>query len=234
MLSAMIVAVQGLAAGAAHVLSGPDHLVGVAPLAVDRNRHVRPWWVGASWGLGHGMGVAVLGLLGQTLLSAADVTAASGWAERLVGAVLVVLGLVTIRRSRSLVVHEHRHEHDGEDHAHLHVHTASDDKHPHGAADHGHGHTAFGIGLVHGLAGAGHFWAALPSLAMGPGDAAVYLASYIGASLLLMACFGAILGWCARSIGVAWLPSFLTVIGAVTVAIGAWWLGATFGLLGSS
>ena len=221
----MIVAAQGILAGMAHVISGPDHLVGVAPLAIGRRERLRPALVGATWGLGHGLGVAILGVLGQTLLSSADVDVASGWAERLVGAVLIVLGLVTVRRARTLVVHEHRHAHDGEDHVHLHMHAG--EKASHGddhTPGHGHGHTAFGVGLVHGLAGAGHFWAALPSLAMQPADAAVYIAGYIGASLGLMTAFGALLGWFSRTIGVAWVPRFLTTVGVLTVVVGAWWL----------
>ena len=72
----MTIAIQGLLAGAAHVLSGPDHLAGVAPLAADRPAATGAAWparIGATWGLGHGLGVAILGVLGQTLLSAADV-----------------------------------------------------------------------------------------------------------------------------------------------------------------
>ncbi|MEM7306597.1 MAG: hydantoin utilization protein A [Planctomycetota bacterium] len=231
----MTIAIQGLLAGAAHVLSGPDHLVGVAPLAVDRRRRIRPAVVGATWGLGHGLGVALLGLLGQTLLSAADVSVASGWAERLVGVVLIVLGINAVRRARTLVVHEHRHGHDGQDHVHLHVHTHEGEHAAHAvhaeAGVHRHNHAAFGMGLVHGLAGAGHFWAALPSLAMEPAEAAVYIGSYVAASLALMTAFGAVLGWCARSVGVAWLPRLLTVVGVLTVAIGAWWLATASGLL---
>lgn len=225
----MTLILQGLLAGAAHVLSGPDHLVGVAPLAVERGPRLRPAIVGATWGLGHGVGVAVLGVLGQTLLSATDVTIASTWAERLVGVVLVVLGVVTVRRARATVVHEHRHRHGGEEHVHFHVHGS---EHDHAQREaHRHRHAAFGIGVVHGLAGAGHFWAALPSIAMEPGDAAWYLSSYILASLVLMSAFGAVLGLCSRSIGVAWLPRFLTAVGGITIAIGLWWLVAAFELV---
>lgn len=237
----MIVAVQGVLAGVAHVLSGPDHLAGVAPLAVETDRRIRPGVVGATWGLGHGLGVALIGVAGQTLLSAAQVEVASGWAERLVGVVLVVLGVITVRRARTLVVHEHAHDHDGDQHVHLHVHAKAGDRDDHAqahtAADHdeghahGHGKKAFGVGVLHGLAGAGHFWAALPSLAMTRPDAAVYIGSYVVASLALMALLGAALGWCARTVGVAWLPRLLSSVGVVTVVVGVWWTAAAFGLL---
>lgn len=229
----MLLAFEGLLAGAAHVLTGPDHLVGVAPLAVEeaardasKAKRIQPWLVGATWGIGHGLGVAVIGVLAQTLLSIAEVEVASGWAEKLVGVLLIGIGLMGIRRSRSLVIHEHRHAHDGSEHVHLHTHT-----HDHGQSGHGkkqqHRHAAFGIGVVHGLAGAGHFWAVLPSLAMGRADAAVYIASYVVASIALMTAFGAALGSITRRMGTAWMPRFFAAVGAVTVGVGVWWLAVS-------
>lgn len=224
--------IEGILAGVGHVVTGPDHLVGVAPLAVERERRIRPAIVGAQWGLGHGLGVAVLGILGQTLLSAAQVEVASGWAERLVGLLLIGLGFFAWRRAKGLTIHEHSHTHDGETHMHLHAHEA---KHGHGkghshAQDEGHGHThaAFGVGMLHGLAGAGHFWAVLPSLAMPAGTAAIYIASYILASLLIMSVFAAVVGGTARSIGIAWVPALLRAVGAITAAVGVWWTIAAF------
>lgn len=226
----MWIGIDGLLAGCAHVLSGPDHLVGVAPLTVERRPRVHPGLVGATWGLGHGLGVALLGVLGQTLLSAADVELASVWAERLVGVVLVVLGWLAVRRARSVVVHEHTHAHDGSEHVHLHMHAEDHGQSGTEARGHGHTHTAFGVGLVHGLAGAGHFWAVLPSLAMERGEAAVYISTYVVGSLILMAVFGAVLGRCARTIGVAWLPRFLQALGVVTIGVGVVWTLTAFGV----
>ena len=47
--------VSGLLAGSMHVVSGPDHLVALAPLALHDKK--RAYGVGALWGLGHGVGV---------------------------------------------------------------------------------------------------------------------------------------------------------------------------------
>lgn len=232
----MILAIDGLLAGAAHVLTGPDHLVGVAPLAVEEAadgtrpgevRRIRPWLVGASWGVGHGVGVAILGVLGQTLLSATQVDIASGWSERLVGVLLVGLGIHAVRRGRRLVIHEHRHVHDDSEHVHLHVHGHEHKGSKHDSGEQ-HRHAALGIGLVHGLAGAGHFWAVLPSLAMGRTEAATYIAAYIVASIALMTVFGALLGRITRSMGTTWMPRFFQSVGALTVAIGVWWIAVTF------
>lgn len=234
----MTVVVQGLLAGAAHVLTGPDHLAGVAPLAVGRPRRIRPSVVGAMWGLGHGLGVALLGVSGQTLLSLGQVEVASAWAERLVGVVLIGIGALALRRARTIVVHEHVHTHpDGPDgasaHAHLHVHAAHADRDEHGpgAPEHRHRHTAFGVGVVHGLAGAGHFWAVLPSLAMPPGDAAAYIASYLAVSVLVMTLFGAALGRLVQAFGPRAVPKLITAVGVASIAIGAGWLLRNVGVL---
>lgn len=226
---------EGLLAGAGHVASGPDHWAGVAPLVAGRARPAHSAWVGATWGLGHGLGVGLLGALGQTLLDAAQVELASGWAERLVGLVLIVFGVLSWRRARGLVLHEHVHEHDGEAHRHLHVHApgqapAKVEGGAHGRK-HDHGHAAFGMGLLHGLAGAGHFWAVLPSLAMPPRAAAVYIASYVVASLLLMTAFGALLGHLGRRFDPVALPRFVRAVALLTCAVGLAWTASAFGLV---
>ena len=56
----LVEVVAGLAAGALHVWSGPDHLAAVAPLAVRGRR--RSWAVGMRWGIGHSAGVAAVAL----------------------------------------------------------------------------------------------------------------------------------------------------------------------------
>ena len=51
----------GFFAASLHVLSGPDHLAAIAPLAL----HVRfrTWMVGMLWGAGHLIGMLVIGTL---------------------------------------------------------------------------------------------------------------------------------------------------------------------------
>jgi hypothetical protein len=43
------------------VFSGPDHLSAIAPIACVEQRRV--WIVGLRWGLGHSLGVVIIGLL---------------------------------------------------------------------------------------------------------------------------------------------------------------------------
>jgi hypothetical protein len=53
--------VTGTLAAMLHVLSGPDHLAAVAPLAVE-NRN-KTWCIGLFWGLGHLAGMLLIGIL---------------------------------------------------------------------------------------------------------------------------------------------------------------------------
>src|ERR1041385_6406125 len=158
----MIAAITGLIAGLVHVWSGPDHLAAIAPLAVRRPQ--RAWIPGVRWGGGHSAGVAVIGLLSLGLRDLLPVDRLSSWGERLVGVMLVGIGLWGLRKAFRNRVHTHEHEHDGDRHMHVHVH-AHKAAHEHSGA-HQHTHAAFGIGILHGLAGSSHFLGVLPMLAL--------------------------------------------------------------------
>src|SRR5689334_13731696 len=98
----------GALAGLFHVLSGPDHLTAVAPLALADRR--RGWLAGWTWGIGHASGVvvvAVLALLLRDALPPVDVL--SAWSERLVGGALIGIGLWGLRRSARIRPARHAH-----------------------------------------------------------------------------------------------------------------------------
>jgi hypothetical protein len=96
----------GLAAGLIHVLSGPDHLAAVAPLAGGRGR---AWRAGFLWGLGHSGGVLAVGLLALALRGALPIEALSSWSERVVGVALVGVGLWGFTRVVRGPIHSHVH-----------------------------------------------------------------------------------------------------------------------------
>lgn len=223
----MFTAVSGLLAGAAHVVTGPDHLAAVAPFAVERRRSYSAAWVGATWGLGHGTGVLVLGALGQLFKAGLGLETVSGWAERLVGVLLVGVGLWTLHRANKLVIHEHTHVHDGGEHTHLHLHQAParSQRRFHSHSPHEHTHAPLGIGALHGLAGSNHLFAVMPSLAMDGTEAAFYLVGYLAAAIVAMASFGALVGSLLRVAGSEKIPLALRGAGWACLVVGGVWIG---------
>lgn len=87
----MLAALAGVAAGAFHVLAGPDHLAAVAPMAVGDERPA--WRAGFAWGLGHTTGVLMVGSLLVAFRALLPIEALSAWSERLVGVALVAVGV---------------------------------------------------------------------------------------------------------------------------------------------
>lgn len=218
----MIAAITGLIAGIIHVWSGPDHLAAIAPLAV--RKPVRSWIPGARWGLGHSAGVAVIGLLSLWLRDLIPVNLVSSWGERLVGIMLIGIGYWALRKA--MRVHAHEHEHDGDRHVHLHAHTHNV-AHDQPTA-HSHTHAAFGIGILHGLAGSSHFLGVLPILAFPTRLQAIgYLTAFGVGTILSMATFSSLLGWltsrwAGRSAKI--YRGLMSACAASAMAVGCFWL----------
>ncbi len=219
----MIAAITGLIAGLIHVWSGPDHLAAIAPLAVRRPR--RPWAPGFRWGLGHSAGVAVIGLLSLWLRDWLPLDLLSSWGERLVGVMLLAIGAWALRKA--LRVHAHEHEHDGRRHLHVHAHSPRA-AHEQAEAHHHHTHAAFGIGLLHGLAGSSHFLGVLPILAFPTRIQALsYLAAFAAGTIASMAAFSSIMGFlasrCAASSAKIY-RAMMTLCAASAMLVGCFWL----------
>ena len=119
----MISVLTGFVAGLIHVLSGPDHLAAVAPLAVEGQR--RAWMTGLRWGFGHASGVVLVGVLSLLLRDVLPVDLISSWSERLVGVVLIGIGLWGFRQAFTRHLHTHEHSHGGHPHVHVHLHLHS-------------------------------------------------------------------------------------------------------------
>lgn len=216
----------GLAAGVAHVFSGPDHLAAVLPFAVaSRKRALR---VGVQWGLGHGLGVAVLGAVAIGVRQWVDIDLVSRWAEVAVGILLLFVGLQAVRASRLLTIHDHAHDHHGEVHAHPHVHFSPRSEHEreHDAGraprHRGHPHSAFVIGALHGLAGTAHLVTILPAVASDLRPAAIYLVSYLVGAVGAMAVFA--LGAKVLVRRDEHVPTALRLAGATAMVVGVFWL----------
>lgn len=236
----MIVALAGLLAGMQHVISGPDHLAAVAPLAVHDRKAA--WRSGISWAIGHAGGVGIVAIIALGLREVAPFEAEwlSGWSERLVGVVLIAIGLWGFRRAFSSRLHTHVHDHDGHRHVHVHLHDR-DASHDSGVAanpvapgtppSHQHTHAALAVGTLHGLAGGSHFIGVVPVLGLGTSNAVIYLAAYGLGTIAAMAGFSVGLGFLAAKAGAAgfsWARGIMAASSVAAVAVGIYWLVTGF------
>jgi ABC-type nickel/cobalt efflux system permease component RcnA len=212
----MIAAITGLIAGTIHVLTGPDHLTAIAPLAVRRPKGA--WIPGVRWGLGHSSGVAVVGLLSLWLRDKLPVDLLSSWGDRIVGVVLFGIGLWALRRAFKHGVHAHEHEHHGERHVHIHVHH-NHARHEEPRAHERHTHTAFAIGTLHGLAGSSHLLGILPMLALPTKMQAItYLVTFGVGTVLAMAGFSWGMGWLTTRWAASSVKVYRGLMGSCAVA----------------
>lgn len=219
----ILAGISGLIAGTIHVVSGPDHLAAVAPLALDTKTGA--WKIGLRWGFGHASGVIVIGLLSVLLREILPVDLLSGWAERFVGIILIGIGLWGLKRAYSAHIHEHPHEHDDSTHSHFHLHL---DKKRHEEKPHVHTHTAFAIGTLHGLAGSSHFLGVLPALAF-PSQlhAVIYLAAYGIGTIAAMVAFSSAIGELSRRYAYATLKFYkysMSMLSLVAIGVGIVWI----------
>jgi hypothetical protein len=215
----MLTVITGALAGFFHVLSGPDHLAAVAPIAVaDR---ARGWIAGWTWGLGHASGVvavAAVAVLLRDVLPPIEII--SAWSERLVGAALIGVGFWALRRS--LRVQPAAHAHGPLSHDHLHVQAG-----PRWLRRLGHAHASFCLGVLHGIAGSSHFFGVLPALALPTRGAALsYIAAFGAGTVLAMTAFAAVAGIVgARTThGTAAHRMMLLAAALVAIIVGGVWL----------
>lgn len=181
-MAILLAAIGGLSAGLLHVLSGPDHLAAVAPLAIERRRG---WWrPGVLWGLGHGGGVALIGVLLVAMRDLLPLEALSSWSERIVGVALVALGCWALARATRLAAP-----------------VEPEQGRPDGTVPLSDG-AAAAMGTLHGLAGGSHLLGVLPALALGSSAASVgYLSGFGVGGIVAMAAFSTLVGRGANRFG---------------------------------
>ena len=92
----MVAALAGLGSGALHAVSGPDHLLSLAPLSLGIGR--KAWRVGLMWGLGHALGTLLCVAAVVLVAAALNLDVLQTWGERIAGGALVMTGMVGLRR----------------------------------------------------------------------------------------------------------------------------------------
>jgi hypothetical protein len=149
-LVAMVIAV---ALGLRHACD-PDHLVAVTSLvAADGGEARAAARIGGWWGSGHAIALVAIGLPLILLKSALPAWIERG-AERAVGVIILLLALRIIAKwiRGDFRAGQHRHRAVSGGSGHRHLHHAAQPNHPHRVRT---PQQAFGIGVVHGLAGTG-------------------------------------------------------------------------------
>jgi hypothetical protein len=215
----MLILLTGTLAGLFHVLSGPDHLAAVAPLAVEQRG--RGWRAGWTWGLGHASGVVVVAVLAVLLRNVfPPIDLVSAWSERFVGGALIAVGLWAFRRRARLRPALHTHGHVSHDH--LHVQAG-----PAWIRRLGHAHASFCLGVLHGIAGSSHFFGVLPALALPTrGAALAYIGAFGVGTVMAMTGFAALVGSAGGRFGhdPRLQRAMLTVAAVLAVTVGGVWL----------
>ena len=89
----------GIAAGGLHAVTGPDHLAALLPLCLGR-RWYEAASTGATWGLGHGAGAVLVGMIAFALRGALNLHALAPYMEAAVGVSIVVIGITGYREAR--------------------------------------------------------------------------------------------------------------------------------------
>jgi len=216
----MLTALSGAVAGVFHVLSGPDHLAAVAPLAASERAGA--WRAGWTWGLGHASGVVVVAVLAVLLRDALPpIAEISAWGERVVGGALIALGLWSLSRAARLRRAPHTHGATRHDHVHV-------QRGPRWLRRFGHGHASFAVGLLHGVAGSSHFFGVLPALAFPtPAGSFTYIAAFGFGTVAAMTAFAGAVGRVSTHdarLSHHWLMSGT---GVAAILVGCVWIAGT-------
>jgi hypothetical protein len=142
----MITFLTGFIASVAHVATGPDHLAAVTPLAIDSRK--KSWIIGLLWGVGHTLGMLLIGLLFMLFKELLPIGAISKHSDTVIGFLLIGIGGWALLRM--YLTHSHGYKPHGHFHtrpylyAHIHKHDHPApplvDHHPHQEHLHLHDH----------------------------------------------------------------------------------------------
>ena len=212
-----------------HVISGPDHLAAVTPLAISSQK--KGWKVGLVWGFGHLIGMLLIGVLFLLFKEVIPIKAISAYSEQLVAIVLILVGLWAFYR---IFNEEKKHtKPHTQSKGQTHIHTYEGENHFNEKKLKQNIVSSFSIGVLHGLAGVAHFILLLPVLAFETKFEGVqYIIGFAIGTVLAMTAYAFILGNIARYSKKANDPIFFKGIrfagGLFAIVIGIYWLYLTF------
>ena len=239
----------GLIAAILHVLAGPDHLAAVGPIAIKSQ--VRSWLIGLSWGIGHIIGMLLIGILFYFFRELIPVEKISNHSEQIVGFLLIIIGIWAFWRFRSeKLSHKHIHVHQNEkgkyfvhnhEHKHNYRHNYKHDYKNNEQIEHKHKNTlekqniliSLGIGIIHGLAGVSHIISLLPTLAFSNStDSIMYLSGFATGTIVAMVLFATLLGIIGKYSSEQRKQLSYSVInltaGFAAISVGIFWIWQSF------
>ncbi|MCL6566514.1 MAG: urease accessory protein [Acidobacteriia bacterium] len=222
----------GFALGLRHATDA-DHIAAVSTLVSTARDPRQGLRFGALWGLGHLLTVFLFGslLIALHLRLAPPVE----WTlELVVAAVLVWLGVRTIRRGLTGRFHFHKHRHGLLEHTHLHYHPREEPEHVHDA----HAWAAVGtlahrlrrgdlqsllVGMAHGMAGTAGLALLVLSSISSRLLGVLFLVVFGAGALLGMVAFSALLGvpLARASRRHTWLAALQMTAGTASAVLGA-------------
>jgi len=183
--------IGGLFAGGLHAVTGPDHLAALLPLCMSRR-----WWIalttGAYWGLGHGIGAALVGALAFAVRGALNLDVLSSYMEAAVGASIVIIGVNGIRESQEWETEATHSMAEGPtEKAKQHSLAVALSQPPKAQSI----VSTLLTGILHGCSGSGHLLGVMPALTMPTWRVAVtYLVSFGLGTMAAMSIFTGVVG----------------------------------------
>lgn len=205
--------------------SDPDHLIAVTSLVASDGGDARAAArLGAWWGIGHAGTLMVVGLPLIFAKSALPAWLERG-AETAVGVVILLLALRVIAKWARGDFRAGRHRHPPLRRGHRHLHRAQE-------PDHGHQQLrtprqAFGIGVLHGLAGTGAVVVLLIAALPGRLEAAAALAVFAPATIASMALCTTAFAWLLTRplVEPIYRGVLIPAFGLFALMFGAWYAG---------
>lgn len=147
----------GFYIGILHIFGGVDHLAALVPLSLaDRKK---TWRVGFVWGIGHLLGVLLLGIFLFYFKSIVNTETLSHYSHLYIGLLLISLGFWIIYNAHFKP---------------LNLQTPK----PHTSK------ITFWVGVLHGIAGISHIYSLLPSITLPDFEFYCYFAGFVTGSIV--------------------------------------------------
>lgn len=213
-----IIFFSAILASILHVISGPDHLAAVTPLAIATKK--QGWKTGAGWGLGHLMGMLIVGGLFFVFRDLIPLEQISEFSEQIVALVLIGVGFWALYKIK--IARNNNNKIKDEDYLNSDLKITKQQL-----------YSSFSIGFLHGLAGIAHFILLLPILALDTYfDALQYLVGFAIGTVFAMTIYSFVIGYVSSystKMQSPFFHKFIQLFGALfAIGIGIYWGYLTF------